>query len=139
MKLEEFMEIGIESVLRTEYSPEILIDSKLLHSILGIIDEAGELVKIAKNIIYYQSKFDIVNFEEELGDLWWFYRLALLVLAKIEEKSVTEVFIKICDMNASKLLKRYPEGFSADKALNKDIEEERKALESDSRKEQNEK
>src|SRR6266436_2194571 len=44
-------------------------DCNLIHMILGICGESGELLDAIKNKVIYQKKLDLENIIEELGDL----------------------------------------------------------------------
>ena len=130
MKFAKFVEDGVKEMLRTETSPPIVINSRILHGIMGIVDEAGELNTIAKAKIYYNKEIDMVNLKEELGDLWWYFRLLLDEIAVIENSTPAQVFESIAEMNKAKLHERYPEKYSDKAATNRDLNRERKELES---------
>lgn len=139
--LEKFIENDIQRVLRTEKSEMAPVNPRIEHAILGIADEAGELVSALKAMIYYDKPIDIVNLKEELGDLWWYFRLFLSELAVIatEERfknfreegtiSPADIFKEISAMNAAKLSVRYKDGFSEEAARNRDLDGERDAME----------
>lgn len=102
---------------------ESRIDKKMirmLHAAMGIATEAGELVDCLKKTIFYGKPLDLVNLKEELGDLSWYEEILHDCLATTREQ--------IQDLNISKLKKRYPEKFSKEKALNRDLGKERKSL-----------
>jgi NTP pyrophosphatase (non-canonical NTP hydrolase) len=92
------------------------------HAVMGIVSEAGELMDAVKKTKIYGKELDKVNLMEEAGDIMWY----LAVLA--DELDIT--FEEIWEKNINKLQKRYPEKFSIDKALDRDLEGERKILES---------
>ncbi len=118
-----------EEMLRTEKSEGVVVNHRIQHAILGIADEAGELITALKAATYYNRPFDLINLKEELGDTWWYYTLFLDEIATIERKTVTQVFEEILAMNKKKLRTRYPDGYSDDKANKRDLEAERTALE----------
>ena len=119
----------IENMLRTETSEMHGINERILHGILGIADEAGELVKLAKSIIYYNAPEDRVNLKEEMGDVWWYFSLLIDELSKLEEKTPDEIFAQIMSMNKAKLKRRYPEEYSDLLAQDRKLAQERAALE----------
>lgn len=129
MDFKDFIIKEVNLMLRTECSPPVEINSRLLHGILGIADEAGEIVKIAKSKIYYDKPIDITNLIEELGDNWWYFRLLIDEIAKLENTTVEKVFLRICKTNELKLAKRYKDEYSNKQALNRNLFEERTALE----------
>lgn len=92
-----------------------------LHCVIGISTEAGELLDAYKKRIYYLKPLDKVNVAEEIGDLMW-YISNLCRLSKIDLNEVME-------KNIAKLKIRFPEKFSTDSALNRNLDAERKELE----------
>jgi NTP pyrophosphatase (non-canonical NTP hydrolase) len=112
-----------QAVLRTvsnQFNHDF-VDHLLQHAIDGIASEAGELVDARKKTLYYGTVFDRTNAIEELGDLMYYIQLAASRL------NVTLEDLK--RINIAKLRKRYPEGvFSADRACNRDLTQERLTL-----------
>ena len=97
-----------------------LLDS--LHMILGIGTELGELSDNFKKHMAYGKELDKVNVEEEIGDIL-FYVTGLCNLLGVSVE-------KILDQNVEKLSTRYPGNkFTQEKALNRNLESERKVLE----------
>jgi NTP pyrophosphatase (non-canonical NTP hydrolase) len=93
-----------------------------LHMILGIGTELGELEDQYKKHMAYGKDLDTVNVEEELGDIL-FYVTGLCNLLNITLEGVME-------QNVNKLTARYGGNkFTKDKALNRNLEKERKVLE----------
>lgn len=97
------------------------IDINLLHGALGISTEAGELLDQIKKHIFYGSELDIVNIKEELSDVFWYVALIC--------NEFGWAFDEIQELNIRKLQARYPEKFTEEKALNRDLEKERNVLE----------
>lgn len=94
---------------------------QLLHALIGIVTESGELFDQFKKHIFYGKPLDLVNLQEELGDLMWYIAILLDYLGiSLEE---------IMAQNNAKLRARYPEKFTEDNALNRDLDGERKVLE----------
>lgn len=94
-----------------------------IHACLGLATETGELVDAIKRYIRYGKPVDAVNIKEEFGDICWY--MALIA----DQYGFT--FEDAMNSNVEKLLKkRYKNGFSENAALNRDLTEERKALES---------
>ena len=102
---------------------------RLVHAILGIITEAGELAdaliaafaRIQQGKATIEDAFDHVNIREELGDVLWYTQLGATAIGS----SLPEVMT----VNDNKLERRYGPAFSADKATNRDLHAERKELE----------
>jgi len=93
-----------------------------LHYLLGMITEIGELLDIWKRNIAYKKDIDWINVKEELGDILWYFS-NFLRINNID-------FEEILNININKLKSRYPEKFTEEKAINRDLESERKILES---------
>lgn len=97
--------------------------ARLLHSLLGIVNEAGELMEwVANNPLDENSiELDKVNLVEELGDLLWYVTLGL--------DSIGVSLDALLDANEAKLRARYPEGhFTEGRALTRDRDGERTAM-----------
>ena len=99
---------------------------RLLHAMLGINTENGELQDQLKKHLFYGKELDRTNLIEELGDLMWYVALAL------DEIGVS--FEEVWKKNISKLATRYINqekkvGFSEKNAIERDLESERKSLE----------
>lgn len=118
-----------EQALRTESNDFSLIKSRmdssdsirLLHAAMGMQTEVAEFTDMLKKHIFYGKPLDLVNLKEELFDTTWYMAIALDVL----EGSFEEGFQK----NIDKLKARYPEKFSEEKAINRDLKKERSILE----------
>lgn len=112
-----------ELALRTETTLDPLkipYASQLLHSALGCGDESGEIIKLIKDNLFYGKSLCINDLEEEYGDLLWFIALGLAAI----KSSFTEAM----ELNIAKLRARYPDKFTEDKAINRELDKERKAL-----------
>jgi NTP pyrophosphatase (non-canonical NTP hydrolase) len=97
-------------------------EAELLHHTMGVVTESGELMDALKKNYIYKKPLDIINVTEEAGDLMW-YIAGICRLTGIS-------FETLCEININKLRKRYPNlQYSNEKALNRNLTEERKALE----------
>ena len=117
-----------ELCLRTEKPININIGvptNRLLHAAMGMCTESGEFTDGIKRNIFYHKPFNVVNLIEELGDILWYVSIAIDALGTS--------FEEVMQANISKLQKRYPEGFSDEKAINRNLEEEIKALEEETK------
>lgn len=95
--------------------------SRLMHALLGITTETGELHDAVKRELVYGKSLDNVNIVEECGDLLWYVNLALDAVGS----SLSEAMEK----NIAKLRVRFPDKFNAGDALERDLDAERAALE----------
>lgn len=124
-----------EDVLRTESSKfELnengnLVDKdgkeynplRLLHAAMGMQTEVAEFTDALKKSLFYGKPLDVVNLKEEIGDALWYIEVALDVLESTTEEEQVRVI--------NKLKARYPEKFTTEAALNRDLVKERQILE----------
>lgn len=87
-------------------------DEDILHAILGIMTEAAEIGE--------KRNAPFIELKDELGDLLWYVTL----LAECLGTNLEELF----KMNDAKLEARFGKRFSSDKAINRDIQNEDKAI-----------
>lgn len=95
------------------------------HAIMGMLTELGEFADIFKKYENYGKEIDWVNAIEELGDLMWYIALASREIKKVTGKGLSEAL----DINIEKLEKRFPDKFTEDDAINRDVVAEREILE----------
>lgn len=81
----------------------------VLHAILGIGDESGELISIVKRHLVYGEVYSGEHIKEELGDLFHY-----MMYFMIEYDWTLEDIMRA---NTEKLTKRYPDGFNTEDAL----------------------
>lgn len=96
----------------------------LIHAIIGIATEAGELLEALLERIDSPNTrpFDRTNIAEEFGDVLWYLGLGTAALG--------ESFEHLQEVNQKKLRARFPDKFTEDAAINRDVAAERKLLES---------
>lgn len=115
--------------MRTEapITPELLQrltpEARALHAIMGLTTEVGELTDVWKRRIFYGREIDVVNAREEIGDVLWY----LAILCDCVGTTIPEEQAR----NIAKLRARYPERFTDDKALSRDLVAEREILADD--------
>lgn len=117
----------IQNALRTENKEYVFtqtngVTPRIEHAAMGLVTESAELTDAIKKAKIYGKQLDRVNLVEEAGDIMWY----LAVLA--DELGVS--FEDMWNKNIAKLTKRYPEKYTHDNALNRDLDGERKILES---------
>lgn len=93
----------------------------VLHAVLGIATEAGELLEAIQIGLFGEDDFDLVNIAEEVGDVFWYQA----ILANAASKS----FEEIQATNIAKLRARFPNKFTELDAQVRDLEKERGILE----------
>lgn len=103
---------------------------RLFHAFIGMTTEVGELFDQFKKHIFYGKELDLVNLAEEIADSDWYRAVAIDALSKLLNRDSLELEDHIDKNNIAKLSVRYKKGFSKDAALNRDLDAERKILES---------
>ena len=94
---------------------------RLLHAGIGMTTEAGEFIDMMKKHIFYGKELDLVNLQEEIGDLLWYIAVACDTLDTTIEAEM--------ERNIKKLEARYPEKFTKEHAENRNLDKERAILE----------
>ena len=93
---------------------------RLLHGIIGIATEAGEMLEALRQGVE-GGVFDFTNVAEEVGDNQW-YAAAILRALKTDFESVQRT-------NIAKLRARFPNKFTEFDANNRNLDAERQILE----------
>lgn len=114
-----------EAALRTEAPlKDTHVDRETmrqLHAAIGISTEGGELLDAFKKALFYGKELDRANVLEEVGDVLWYSALLLDSMGgNFETASATVI---------EKLKRRFPEKFTQEKALKRDLKAEREVLE----------
>ena len=97
------------------------VSENLLHGAFGLCTESGELQDALKRTLFYGTELDKTNLIEELGDIEWYLALIRTELDVSQEE--------VQQANLAKLRKRFPEKFTSEEALERDLEGERDAIE----------
>lgn len=92
-----------------------------LHMVLGMQTEVAEIADAYKKTIAYLKPLDLVNVKEELGDVMWY----IANLCNIHGWDLRDILAT----NIAKLEARYPEKFTEEHAINRNLEKEREILE----------
>lgn len=87
-------------------------DLQLMEGLMGLNGESGEALDILKKCLFQGHTFDRDHMIRELGDIAWYLAIAADALSV----PLSEVFEK----NIEKLEKRYPEGFDAERSVNRE-------------------
>lgn len=123
--------IGPEANFAVPWSAQHV--ARLLHATEGFVTEAGEMMTMLKAHLNYGKPLDLVNAQEELGDVMWYLPLAINALNELmlmngqgsQMKNMSQIMLQ----NIEKLKKRYPDKFTAEAAVNRDLDAERQTLE----------
>lgn len=102
------------------------IHPRLFHAIIGIATESTELCEALYDIMTHRKKVDLVNLREENGDLNWYQALFYDAMSELGYEGSWDDDL---EKNIAKLKKRYPDKFTSERAINRDVESERKILE----------
>ena len=86
-------------------------EQQLANVALGLAGEAGEVADTLKKHLFHARPLDREAVVKELGDcLWYVAAMATAIGASLDEVGAT---------NIEKLRRRYPEGFSEERSLNR--------------------
>lgn len=97
-------------------------DIRLLHAGLGLLTEACEFLEVIENRLYNAHGIDKTNLAEECGDVEWYLAEAVNALGGVKSE--------ILQKNIDKLRVRFPNAFTEEHAISRDLEAERNSLES---------
>jgi NTP pyrophosphatase (non-canonical NTP hydrolase) len=81
---------------------------------MGLCGESGEVIDIVKKHLAQGHALDREKIIKELGDVAWY----MAEIATVLDVELEDVLVQ----NIEKLKKRYPEGFSTEKSVNREIE-----------------
>lgn len=85
----------------------------LLNAALGISGEAGEIADHIKKSLYQGHYLNNEHLVDEMGDLLWYIAL----MATHIGVALEDVF----EYNIEKLKRRYPEGFTEENSINREV------------------
>jgi NTP pyrophosphatase (non-canonical NTP hydrolase) len=105
--------------LRTE-APGRPQRERLLNAALGLAGEAGEFADGIKKHAFHGHPLDEAALRKELGDVLWYAALACDALGL----TLSEVMAA----NVEKLRRRYPDGFSSARSIERDPDESNEQL-----------
>ena len=87
-------------------------DQQLSNAVMGLAGEVGEVVDILKKHLYQGHELDVSHLIEEVGDVLYY---ATLLMITLDIDMADAMFA-----NMDKLLKRYPNGFSAERSIHRE-------------------
>lgn len=91
----------------------VAMDEKTMHLTwsLALAGEVGELANLTKKTFLHGHPYDPEKVKDELGDILWY--------VAVYAQSIGADLNEIAQMNLDKLARRYPEGFSTERSLNR--------------------
>lgn len=100
-----------QDVLRT-VRPDLSHRDRLLIAVLGLCGESGEVAENVKKALFHGHPVEMSALRDELGDvLWYFVFLCETLGLSIED---------VMEANVAKRSKRYPDGFSIERSIERD-------------------
>jgi len=105
MNFNEYQELAMRT------ANKLTTQELILNGVMGLCGEAGECIDIVKKHTFQGHELDKQKILEEMSDCLWY----LATLAQGLEASLEDIAIR----NIEKLKKRYPDGFSVDKSVNR--------------------
>ena len=106
MTINEYQKLAM-----TTLNPDLNKNDVLINGVMSLCGESGECIDIVKRHLAQGHELDRDNLIKELGDVAWYLAETAFAL----DVELEEVFIR----NIEKLKKRYPEGFSRSKSINR--------------------
>jgi NTP pyrophosphatase (non-canonical NTP hydrolase) len=106
MTIDEYQRLAM-----TTLNPELSQKDMLINGVMGLCGEAGEAIDIVKKHLAQGHPLDREKLIKELGDIaWYLAETAWALDIPLEE---------ILQANLDKLARRYPEGFSQERSVNR--------------------
>lgn len=99
-----------QALARRTQNGKLTKAKKADHAMFGMVAEVGEIASIFQHAIQ-DGTGDRGNLSKEIGDLFWF----IAELCDVFGFSIDEIM----QSNIDKLKKRYPEGFSEERSVNR--------------------
>ena len=106
MTINEYQKLAMKTL-----NPQLSDKDILINGVMGLCGESGEAIDIVKKWLAQGHDLDKEMLRKELGDICWYLAETATALGyDLEDIMVA---------NIEKLKKRYPEGFDADKSVNR--------------------
>ena len=106
MEIKEFQKNSIRTL-----NMDLTKEQLLSNMVMGIAGESGEVADVIKKHLYQGHDLDVAHLKEEIGDVMFY----IVNLANVLELDMEEVL----EDNINKLRKRYPQGFDANRSINR--------------------
>lgn len=106
MTINEYQKLAM-----TTLNPALSEKDVLINGVMGLCGESGEAIDIVKKWLAQGHELDKERLAKELGDICWYLAETATALGLDLED--------IMAANIEKLKKRYPEGFAAERSINR--------------------
>ena len=106
MTINEYQKLAM-----TTLNPALSKKDVLINGVMGLCGESGEAIDIVKKWLAQGHELDKEKLAKELGDICWY----LAETATALDLSLEDIM----GANIEKLKKRYPDGFDADRSINR--------------------
>ena len=106
MTINEYQKLAM-----TTLNPDLDKKDALINGVMGLCGESGEVIDIVKKYLAQGHDLDKEKIIKELGDVAWY----MAEIATVLDVELEDVLVQ----NIEKLKKRYPEGFSTEKSVNR--------------------
>ena len=106
MTINEYQKLAM-----TTLNPALSEKDVLINGVMGLCGESGEAIDIVKKWLAQGHELDKEKLAKELGDICWY----LAETATALDLSLEDIMAA----NIEKLKKRYPDGFDADRSINR--------------------
>ena len=88
-------------------------EDAMINYSMGLVGESGEVIDLLKKSLFHGHELDRNKLKEELGDVL-FYLAAIATTANL-------TLDEVANHNVRKLMDRYPNGFSQERSINRNI------------------
>ena len=96
-------------------NPELDATQVLSNAVMGLCGESGEAIDLVKKHLFQGHELDRKAMAKELGDIAWYLAEAATALGLDLDE--------ILEGNIEKLRRRYPEGFSSERSINRSTQD----------------
>ena len=106
MTVNEYQQLAMKTL-----NPELSKKNVLINGVMGLCGESGEAIDIVKKWLAQGHELDKEKLAKELGDIAWYLA-----------ETATALDIPLEDIfrgNIEKLARRYPEGFSSERSIDR--------------------
>ena len=106
MTINEYQQLAM-----TTLNPDLSEKDVLINGVMGLCGESGEAIDLVKKWLAQGHELDREKLAKELGDICWYLaETATAIGYDLED---------IMAANIEKLKKRYPQGFEAQRSINR--------------------